>query len=131
MKFMDHRTQRIDKAHCILFVDDQTRARDFYRALLERQERLDVPGMTEFELRPGLILGLMPRSSMRSLLGLAAGNHSSELYLVVPEPEPLIQRAQIHGATLLSPLTERDWGARVAYLLDPDGHILALADREV
>lgn len=118
-------------AHCILFVDDQVRARDFYRATLDKKERLDVPGMTEFELRSGLILGLMPRSSMRSLLGLVAGNHSSELYLVVSEPERWIQRAQNHGATVLSPLAERDWGARVAYLLDPDGHILALADREV
>lgn len=71
-------------AHCILFVDDQVRSRDFYRATLDKKERLDVPGMTEFELRSGLILGLMPRSSMRSLLGLVAGNHSSGSILSFP-----------------------------------------------
>ncbi|MCA9790716.1 MAG: VOC family protein [Candidatus Eremiobacteraeota bacterium] len=117
-------------AHFILFVNDQARSGDFYRAVLTLEPRLDVPGMTEFELLSGAILGLMPVTSAQRL-GLPAGRGGSELYLVVSETERAVARALAAGATLLSPLGPRDWGAQVAYLQDPDGHVLALADRAV
>lgn len=33
------------------------------------------------------------------------------------------------GATELSPLSMRDWGDLAAYSLDPDGHVVAFAQR--
>lgn len=117
-------------AHFILFVDHPTRSRDFYRAVLDRPWRLDVPGMTEFDLAAGAVLGLMPRSSLAGL-GLPDRRGGSELYLVTPEVEAALARALGAGARLISPLEMRSWGARVAYLLDPDGYVLALADRNV
>ena len=117
--------------HFILFVDQQARSRDFYRAVLNLEPRLDIPGMTEFELAAGTILGLMPKDSVRVLLGLEAGSGSSELYLVVPDPATVAARALEHGADVVTPFALRDWGAKVIYLRDPEGHIVALADREV
>jgi len=66
-------------AHFILYVDDQVTATAFWTAVLGRSPSLDVPGMTEFTLTPGTVLGLMPEASIRALLaegrltGLAEG----------------------------------------------------------
>ena len=38
-----------------------------------------------------------------------------------------VQRALEAGAIPVDPATDRDWGHRVAYLADPDAHVLALA----
>lgn len=123
-------------AHFILYVADPPRARDFYAAALNRPPRLDVPGMTEFEL-PGsnAVLGLMPETGIKRLLGStlpdparAAGVPRAELYLLLNEdPAPWLARALAAGARELSPLQARNWGHQAAYVLDPDGHVLALA----
>ncbi|MGK2860095.1 MAG: GNAT family N-acetyltransferase [Thermoanaerobaculia bacterium] len=126
------------KAHFILYVGDQRRSTEFYAGVLATSPQLDVPGMTEFALPGGSILGLMPESGIVSLLGaalpdpqLASGIPRSELYLVVPEALPFIVRAMTIGARLLSPLQRRDWGHSAGYLLDPDGHVLAFAEEPV
>ena len=122
------------RAHFILYVRDQAVSRRFYARLLECEPRLDVPGMTEFALPGGAILGLMPQTGIRQLLGdvlpdpaSATGTPRAELYLVGPDPAACHQRALLAGATELSPLARRDWGHDAAYSLDPDGHVLAFA----
>lgn len=121
-------------AYFILYVADQPRARAFYEAVLARAPRLDVPGMTEFELGGGAVLGLMPEAGICRLLGpalpdpaRAQGVPRAELYLLVDEPQPLLERALAAGARELSPLERRGWGHRAAYVLDPDAHVLAIA----
>jgi uncharacterized protein len=96
--------------------------------------QLDVPGMTEFALPGGAVLGLMPEASIRRLLGdklpdpaAAGGAPRAELYLLVEDPGAYHARALAAGARELSPLQDRDWGHRAAYTLDPDGHVLAFA----
>lgn len=118
----------------ILYVADQRRSRTFYASLLDREPRLDVPGMTEFDLPGGGVLGLMPEAGIRRLLGTplpdpaaARGVPRAELYLVLEDPAAHHARAIAAGARELSPLLPRDWGHRVAYALDPDGHVLAFA----
>ncbi|MDD2805543.1 MAG: VOC family protein [Elusimicrobiales bacterium] len=121
------------KLNTILYVRDQAASRTFYAAVLAVGPRLDVPGMTEFELLPGCVLGLMPEKGIKRLLPSlpdpekAAGIPRAELYLTVPDPEAFQARALAAGARELSPLGPRDWGDRAAYCLDPDGHCLAFA----
>jgi catechol 2,3-dioxygenase-like lactoylglutathione lyase family enzyme len=123
------------KAHIILYVKDQANSTTFYARVLNHEPSLNVPGMTEFTLFDDCILGLMPETSIKRLLGERlpdpnAGNGipRSELYLLVDEPQMYHQRALDAGATELSALAARDWGHRVAYSLDPNGHVLALAE---
>ncbi|MBI5362508.1 MAG: VOC family protein [Planctomycetes bacterium] len=120
--------------HFILYVADQRISTAFYARALGLEPRLDVPGMTEFELEGGAVLGLMPESGIRRLLGerlpdpaRARGIPRAELYLGVEDVEASHRRALAAGAVELSPAMDRDWGQRVAYALDPDGHVLAFA----
>lgn len=122
--------------HFILYVADQARSRDFYAAVLAAAPRLDVPGMTEFELPGGAVLGLMPEAGIRRLLGAglpdpadARGVPRAELYLLLADPEAAHARALVAGARELAPMQTRNWGDRAAYALDPDGHVLACAGR--
>lgn len=119
----------------ILYVSDQRRSVDFYRAVLQQEPSLDVPGMTEFPLPGGALLGLMPASSIKRLLGdtlqdpmQADGVPRAEIYLLVDAPQVYHDRALAHGGKELSPLQARGWGHRAAYSCDLDGHVLAFAE---
>ncbi|MBL8000875.1 MAG: VOC family protein [Flavobacteriales bacterium] len=121
------------QAGFILYVRDQQRSRDLYRGLLGREPVLDVPGMTEFDLGT-CTLGLMPSTGIARIITPAlphpAGGHGvprCELYLRVADLDAAIDRTLQAGATVISPATDRDWGDRVAYFADPDGHVIALA----
>lgn len=124
------------QAEFILYVASQPAATAFWSEVLSRSPSLDVPGMTEFTLGDGALLGLMPEAGIRALLGAALpdpaqarGIPRGELYLVVPDPAAYHARALAAGARELSPLTRRAWGDRAAYSLDPDGHVIAFASR--
>jgi catechol 2,3-dioxygenase-like lactoylglutathione lyase family enzyme len=116
----------------ILYVREQRRSAEFYRAVLGCEPLLDVPGMTEFALPGGARLGLMPETGIRRLLGerlpdpaQASGVPRAELYVLTPDAAALHERALGAGAVELSPMQARDWGDTAAYSLDPDGHVLA------
>lgn len=116
----------------IFYVSDQNKSRDFYKEVLCSDPILDVPGMTEFRLNDGSVLGLMPEAGIKKLLGdklpdpvQAKGIPRSELYLSVDGPDEFHQRALSAGGIELSPLENRDWGEAVAYSIDLDGHVLA------
>lgn len=122
------------KAHLIFYVLNQKVSSIFYARVLALQPQLDVPGMTEFRLGEGAILGLMPAAGIKRLLGdrlsdpnNAAGTPGAELYLLTDDPGAYHRRALENGAKELSPLSLRDWGHEAAYSLDPDGHVLAFA----
>ncbi|MCB9916658.1 MAG: glyoxalase [Planctomycetes bacterium] len=121
----------------VLYVADQARSRDFYAAVLGCAPVLDVPGMTEFELEDGAALGLMPAAGIARLLdqppacfATTPGVSRCELYLVLDDPAAAHARALAAGARELAPLASRDWGQRVAYCADLDGHVLACAGAE-
>lgn len=121
-------------SHLILYVADQARSRAFYSAVLGSPPRLDVPGMTEFELPGGAVLGLMPDCAIERLLGpvlpkpsTARGVPRAELCLLVDDPAAFHARALAVGAAELSPLSRRSWGHAAAYSLDPDAHVLVFA----
>ncbi|MBS2009915.1 MAG: VOC family protein [Cyanobacteria bacterium SZAS TMP-1] len=122
--------------HFILYVKDQETSSSFYHQVLDLEPVLNVPGMTEFSLSENCVLGLMPESGIKKLLGevlpepsKAAGIPRAEIYLVVNDASKYLGRALQNGATLLSDLTLRDWGHKVAYCLDLDAHVLAFAEK--
>lgn len=121
-------------SHFILFVQDQNISRNFYEKVFSQSPRLDVPGMTEFELSPTAILGLMPKSGVNKLFNSTITNNgsgedsSSELYLRVDAPEEFFNRALAAGAKLISPIQERNWGNRAGYFKDLDGNLIAFSN---
>ena len=122
------------RSYFILYVADQERSTAFYKTVLASDPLLHVPGMTEFTLPSGAILGLVPERRIKALLGQAlpdpAAAHGiprAELYLLLEEPAAFHERALRNGARELSALAPRDWGHTAAYSLDPDGHVIAFA----
>lgn len=122
------------KSHFILYVVDQELSTKFWSRVLDRKPRLNVPGMTEFELDAATTLGLMPTSGISRLLGdrlpkpaVGAETAKAEVYLLVGDAGAYHARAIGNGARELSMLQPRDWGDEVAYSLDPDGYVLAFA----
>lgn len=134
MQATRHRLVPMNRVHFILYVADQKRSSDFYSAVLGRQPDLDVPGMTEFRLGDNSVLGLMTEDGVNRLFGgaiaspaSAAGIPRCELYLLSEDADALHDRALEAGSREISPFAVRDWHHRVAYSLDPDGHVLAIA----
>ena len=119
----------------ILYVADQAKSKTFYQEVLHLEPSLDVPGMTEFTLENGVLLGLMPNDGIARILGNTlphpaegSGIPRCELYLKVENAQSYIDRALRAGAALVSPMLERPWGDLTAYVADPDGHVLAFAE---
>lgn len=125
----------INEVEIILYVSDQRRSAEFYIRLLGLDPVLDVPGMTEFLLTRNIKLGLMPEQGIKRILGDKMPDPGSgngiprcELYLKVIGIEKTFSDAIEAGAIEISAVSLRDWGDRVGYLADPDGHIIALAE---
>ncbi len=124
----------INHIQTILYVSDQERSCLFYQKIFRRQADLHVPGMTEFNLADNCKIGLMPNKGIAKLLNnltphpdTGTGIPRCELYLQVDDVELEFENAVYCGATLISPILMRDWGDKVCYFSDPDGHIIAFA----
>ncbi len=122
------------EAYFILYVSDQAHSARYYGEVLALEPTVDVPGITEFPLRDGSTLAVMPVGFAKKLLGdsvfpSASNVPKAELYLVVDDPAGHHRRALERGARELSPMQPRNWGHRAAYSVDRDGHVLAFAEK--
>ena len=125
---------RFKKIHTILYVDSHELSSGFYEKVFRIPPKLNVPGMTEFELFADFTLGLMPNSGISKILqgqtadpATGTGIPRCELYLYVDDVEAEYENAVAMGANIISPLLIRNWGDLAFYLADPDGHIIVFA----
>lgn len=121
----------------ILYVKDQQVSMGFYAQLFRQTPDLHVPGMTEFKLAENCKLGLMPNQGIARILSgkiphpdEGNGIPRCELYFYVDNVILESDHAISIGARLISPVEDRDWGDKVCYFADPDGHIIAFAQRQ-
>ncbi len=128
--------KHIKLAQTILFVDNQERSSLFYEKIFRQASDLNVPGMTEFNLSDHCKLGLMPNNGIARILANQLphpqdgnGIPRCELYLYVEDIKLEFENAINSGAKLISPIIERNWGDRACYFADPDGHVIAFAER--
>lgn len=128
--------KQIFQTEIILYVKDQEVSTQFYRKLLRNDPDLNVPGMTEFVISEHFKIGLMPSAGIVRLLGdsikdpeKASGIPRCELYFLVEDADAECQHAIQSGAKMISPVAFRDWGDLVGYVSDPDGHVIAFAQR--
>ena len=121
----------------ILYVSCQEDSCRFYTKLFRREPDLQVPGMTEFLVSENCKIGLMPNQGIAKILGSKAphpdrgnGIPRCELYFYVEDVQQEFDHAIESGATLISGIADRDWGDKVCYFSDPDGHIIAFAENK-
>lgn len=121
----------------ILYVANQEKSKQFYSTILKQSPSLDVPGMTEFILADNLKLGLMPDNGIAKIVTPAMPHPATgngiprcELYLLTDDLESVFQLAIANGAKEVNKISDRDWGDRVGYVADFDGHVIAFAERD-
>ncbi|HUH26079.1 MAG TPA: hypothetical protein VLY87_05595, partial [Flavobacterium sp.] len=109
---------------------------EFYTKILRKKPGLNVPGMTEFHLNEYVKLGLMPNNGIAKILQQHTPHPESgngiprcELYLSVDDLIFEFNNAIQANALLISEIQDRDWGDRVCYFADLDGHIIAFAEK--
>jgi lactoylglutathione lyase len=120
----------------ILYVNDLEASFKFYQNIFRREPDLNVPGMTEFILSETCKFGLMPNKGIAKILQDKTQHPDSgngiprcELYLYVDNIQIEFDNATKIGARLISPIIDRDWGDKACYFSDPDGHIIAFAEK--
>lgn len=121
----------------ILYVSNQEKSKIFYQQLLDVTPSLDVPGMTEFDLNECIKLGLMPEDGIAKILtnkvphpNQGNGIPRCELYIKIKDAEKFINRGINLGGKEISEFKLRNWGDKVGYIADLDGHIIAFAEKE-
>jgi PhnB protein len=57
------------------------------------------------------------------------GSSPVVIFLYVPDVDDAIDRAVAGGATVLVPAQDQFWGDRIAWIMDPSGHVWTVASR--
>jgi uncharacterized glyoxalase superfamily protein PhnB len=74
-------------------------------------------------------LALYERSAMAATLGVPDSDVPEfEIGFKVDDVDAAYAELIRGGATAAMPLTDRAWGQRTAYVRDPDGHLVELAE---
>ena len=117
--------------YLILIVEDLDRALGFYVDVLGL--RLGHRSGDYAQLDTGTTrLALYTRSAMAKILGMALDPPVSnapgfEVGFKVSDVDAAFTELIARGAQPVMPPTDRFWGQRTAYLRDPDGHLIELA----
>jgi predicted enzyme related to lactoylglutathione lyase len=125
----------IDHVLTVLAVTDVQRSVAFYEQVFGWPRRQDFPIYVELELPGGRGLAFYERGSFGINTGqvpLAVADGaltSTELYLRCEDLDGTITRLVSAGARALRPRMRKDWGDDVAYFADPEGNVIAVAQR--
>ncbi|MBW6460451.1 MAG: lactoylglutathione lyase [Bacteroidales bacterium] len=128
--------EHIKLIETILYVSNQEVSTEFYQKIFRKSPDLNVPGMTEFKLSMNCKLGLMANKNIAKILAdktphpdKGNGIPRCELYFYIENIQLEFDNAIKTGAKLISPIADRNWGDKVCYFSDPDGHIIAFAEK--
>ena len=117
--------------YIILIVDDLDRALDFYTQVLGL--KLGHRSGDYAQLDTGVTrIGFYTRSAMAVVVGFALEPAQQtapgfELGFKVADVDAAYAEIVAGGATSVTPPTTRPWGQRTAYVRDPDGYLIELA----
>jgi lactoylglutathione lyase len=117
--------------YLILIVDDLDRALGFYVDVLGLRLGHRSGGYAQLDTG-ATRLALYTRSAMAETLGLsleppAADAPGFEVGFKVTDVDAAFAELIARGAQPVMPPTDRFWGQRTAYVRDPDGHLIELA----
>lgn len=80
-------------------------------------------------LGPALIMIEAEWPTLPSRAPQQDGSSPVVIYVYVEDVDATVERAVAHGARVLVPLQDQFWGDRIAWLLDPAGHVWTVASR--
>ena len=114
----------------LLVVADMERSRNFYKTVLDLETVSDLGANVVLE--GGLALQTL--DSWAGFLGktpgeIAFGGNDSEIYFETGDFDGFLRRLfETPSVELVHAPLEHRWGQRVVRLLDPDGHVLEIAE---
>jgi lactoylglutathione lyase len=119
--------RRVD--YVILYVRDLRSSTAFYRDVLGLPFKLEGDGYVEFATE-GTRFALYDRSRLPELIGRPGRDPGpdGEVAFVVEDVDAWAGRLGGAGVEILSGPVDRPWGQRTLHLLDPDGHVVELAE---
>lgn len=118
-----------------LFCRDPAAEIDFCVRAFEAVERNRRPGPDGavahalLTIGPEMIMVEAEWPTLPSRAPAADGTSPVVIFVYVPDVDQTVERALACGATLLVPLQNQFWGDRIAWLLDPAGHVWTVATR--
>src|SRR5262245_50192977 len=78
---------------------------------------------------PEMIMVEAEWPSLPSRASAADGTSPVVIFVYVPDVDQTVERASACGGKVLVPLQNQFWGDRVAWLMDPSGHVWTVATR--
>ncbi|HYT79592.1 MAG TPA: VOC family protein [Actinomycetota bacterium] len=114
--------------YVILYVRDLERSISFYREVIGLPFKFTESGYAEFATE-GTKFALFERARLPQLIGREAtnGEATMEVAFLVDDVDREAERLRRAGVTVLSGPVDRPWQQRTFHLLDPDGHVVELA----
>lgn len=114
--------------YVILYVRDLDRSISFYRDVIGLPFKFSESGYAEFATQ-GTKFALFERVRLPQLIGREAGEGEAtmEVAFLVDDVDGDAERLRVAGVTELSGPVDRPWGQRTFHFLDPDGHVVELA----
>ncbi|HEY3210925.1 MAG TPA: VOC family protein [Actinomycetota bacterium] len=114
--------------YVILYVRDLERSISYYRDVIGLPFKFSESGYAEFAT-DGTKFALFERARLPQLIGREGteGEATMEVAFLVEDVDREANRLRQAGVTGLSGPVDRPWGQRTFHLLDPDGHVVELA----
>jgi catechol 2,3-dioxygenase-like lactoylglutathione lyase family enzyme len=117
--------------YVILYVDSPARSAAFYREAFGLPTAFLHEGGDWAELDTGATrLGLCARRLLEKMGKTPAApdpeRASAEIALLADDVHAALSRAVAAGAREISPVARMEWGQTIAYVADPDGHLVEL-----
>jgi PhnB protein len=78
---------------------------------------------------PEMIMVEAEWPSLPSRAPAADGTSPVVIFVYMPDVDQTVERASACGAKVLVPLENQFWGDRIAWLMDPSGHVWTVATR--
>jgi catechol 2,3-dioxygenase-like lactoylglutathione lyase family enzyme len=106
--------------HLFIVVSDLERSKHFYTDVLGLEVTFEGGGYVRFRGESGFSIGMEQRPAGQ------VGGRGIEIVVLVDDVDRRYHEMSAKGATFAGPPADQEWGARHAWLEDPDGYPMSI-----